>query len=222
MTLRKIIARMLQPMLSKLAGWYLARPRKYRYMELEVIVYPSVFHPLFFFSTPIFIEFLERLPLHDRTFLELGGGSGLIALWAVRRGAVVTASDINPVAVQGIEESAATNKLPIEVRQSDLFDDLPPDSFDYIAINPPYFPRAPRNMSERALLCGENFEYFRRLFQQLPAYIRKGSTPFMILSEDCDIAAIQTLAIEESLQLSEVFRKRKWGEQYMVFHIAAS
>src|SRR5205085_2367128 len=79
---------------------YLSRERVYRYEGISLQIHPEVFHPGFFFSTKLLLRYLLQLPLHQRSLLELGAGSGLISFAAARAGADVTASDINPVAVQ--------------------------------------------------------------------------------------------------------------------------
>jgi release factor glutamine methyltransferase len=41
-----------------------------------------------------------QFPLKNKHVLELGAGSGLIAIKAAKEGALVTATDINPVAIE--------------------------------------------------------------------------------------------------------------------------
>lgn len=82
------------------------------------------------------------MPLKGKKFLELGCGSGLISIAAAKKGARVTASDINPVAVEFLVKNSEENKVEIEVIESDLFNDIPKQPFDIIAINPPYYKKA--------------------------------------------------------------------------------
>src|ERR1700751_5747181 len=75
--------------------WYLSKERFYRYRSLSLIIFPGVFHPGFFFSTKIFLEYLERIPVAGKKVLELGTGSGLISLAIAKRGGMAYASDIS-------------------------------------------------------------------------------------------------------------------------------
>jgi len=70
-------------------------------------------------------------------FLEMGSGSGLIAVHAAKAGAVVTAADINPHAVECTRRNALRNGADVRVVQSDLFEKVD-GMFDVIAFNPPY------------------------------------------------------------------------------------
>jgi len=81
-----------------------------------------------------------------KRFLDMGCGTGLIGLHAAKNGAIVTAADINPHAVECTRRNAARNNLRIDTIQSDLFDKVS-DSFDVIAFNPPYLPDEARSTS---------------------------------------------------------------------------
>ncbi|HTB05876.1 MAG TPA: methyltransferase, partial [Bacteroidia bacterium] len=71
--IRPIVSRTYKPMLKR----YLAKPRSYNYDGLAILVQPGVFHPGFFFSTKLFLEFLNNKELKGRSVLEIGAGSGL-------------------------------------------------------------------------------------------------------------------------------------------------
>lgn len=73
------------------------------------------------------------------TFLEIGSGTGLVAIHAAKMGAKVTATDVNPHAVELTRRNAARNQAHIQVLQSDLFEKVN-GYFDVIAFNPPYLP----------------------------------------------------------------------------------
>lgn len=82
---------------------------------------------------------LESIDLSgSRSFLEIGAGTGLIALHAARY-MPTTATDISRSAVRLCRENARLNDLPLEVVQADLFHGLK-GRFDIIAFNPPYLP----------------------------------------------------------------------------------
>ena len=213
--LRPIIFRIVKPLLWR----YLSRERGYRYRDIRMTIRPGVFHPGFFFSTRLLLDFLAQHDLSGKTLLELGAGSGLIAIHSARRGARVTASDINPAAVQSIRENAAANRAELMVVESDLFANIARQRFDYIIINPPYYPQDPASESEYAWFCGAEFEYFRALFPQLGNYCDAQSQVLMILSEDCRIDTIREIAAGSQMQLEEIFRKRVWGEWNFIFKI---
>lgn len=201
--------------------YYHSKPRYYSYNSLKIKVMPGVFSPKFTFSTRLLLEYLKPLELAGKHFLELGCGSGIIALLAAQKRAIVTASDINSIALAQLKISAKENKLHLNIIASDLFDAIPPFTFDYICINPPYYPKTPQNISEKAWFCGENFEYFQKLFKQLPIYINKHSEVIMILSQDCDIDKIKSIANQNKCLLKRDKKINSFLETNYIFKLKA-
>src|SRR5689334_11980445 len=89
-----------KPLLVK----YLSTTRQYQYNGIKLMIPPEVFHPGFFFSTKLLLKCFDQYILKEKTFLELGAGSGLIAIAAGKKGADVTATDINPIAVDYLKK----------------------------------------------------------------------------------------------------------------------
>ena len=155
--IRYLVGRLYKPLLVK----YLSRTRNFRYRDLALQVPKEVFHPGFFFSSKMLLRFLMSKPLAGRTLLELGAGSGLISFVAARAGALVTATDINPQAIHFLKINAQANRLAPVIIESDLFEKIPPQRFDFIAINPPYYRKTPTTPADYAWCCGEQGEYFQ-------------------------------------------------------------
>lgn len=205
-----------RPLLSK----YLERERSYEYMNLEVKVLPGVFHPGFFFSSKYLLQHVMTYPLAGKTVLEPGAGSGFISLMAERCGAIVTASDISLKAIENLELNKKLLQSQITIICSDLFDYIPPFRFDYLIINPPYYPKHPATDQLRAWYCGENFEYFEKLFSGLSTYIHGNSRTWMVLSQDCDLERIRDVAVRNRFFMQEVSRKKIWWEWNYIFEIS--
>lgn len=199
---------------------YTLKERSYTYEGITVNVSAEVFPPHFTISTKIFLENIKPLDLKNTNFLELGCGSGIISLFAASKGANVTASDINQIAISALKEASQENEIPLNVVYSDLFENLSDQTFEYIIINPPYYPKAPQNDKERAWFCGENFEYFEKLFTQLPQHLAPNT--WMILSEDCEIEHIKKIASNNGLHFELILEKSVVKEKNYIFSIQKS
>jgi len=213
--LRHIIAHTYKPLLLK----YLSKIRIYKYEDIQLEISPQVFHPGFFFSTRLLLKYIKQLPLLGQRFLEPGCGSGLISIYAAKKGATVTASDINPVAIDFLKKNSRKNQVELTIIQSDLFQNIPIQQFDIIAINPPYYKKQPQTFRDYAWYCGENGEYFKNLFTELNNYIHPGSEIFMVLFEGCDIELIANLAAQNKFNLLCVHTRKNMLEKNFIFKI---
>ena len=199
--------------------YYLRRDRRYLYKGIRIQVNRGVFHPGLFFSTKIFLIFLENLNLEGLKFLELGAGTGLIALFAAKKGAIVTASDISPLAVENLKLNAKLNNQAIQVIESDLFANFNSQTFDVIIIQPPFYPQKPISFAEYAWYCGEDYVFFRSLFNQIGKFIHQGTKILMILSDDCDIKTISNISSENGFTMNQIMSKKVFGEWNFIFEI---
>src|SRR5690349_14157102 len=186
--------------LIPLTRWYLRKERKFSYDDIHIRVFTGVFHPGFFGSTRFLLQFLKKQDLKNKSLLELGCGTGLISIQAAKAGAQVTASDLNPKAIENCRVNANANNVQIKIVQSDLFQNLLSQVFDWIIINPPYYSKKPKNDEELAWYCGEDLEYFKKLFSQIPDHTNNQSEVIMILSQACDIKGITELAKSEGFR----------------------
>jgi release factor glutamine methyltransferase len=214
-TFKYLTTRLYKPLLVK----YLSATRTYAYKGIRLVIPPAVFHPGFFFSTRLLLRYVSTLPLKNKLFLEPGAGSGLISLFAARQGAVVTATDINPVAIQYLERNRYINRLDLNIIHSDLFESIPQQAYDVIAINPPYYKKQPRTAAEYAWYCGEQGEYFQHLFGGLHNYIHAQSVVLMILCDGCDLQMVKDIALQHDFLLNCVQTKKNWIETNYIFKI---
>jgi predicted nicotinamide N-methyase len=87
--------------------------RTTRAAGFRLVVRPTVFHPCYFLSSEYFAEFISPLDLSGKRVLDVGTGSGILALAAARAGAAhVVAADINPNAARGRYSTLSYRVLP--------------------------------------------------------------------------------------------------------------
>ena len=148
-----------------------------------------------------------------------GCGCGIISVLAAKKGAVVISTDINPDAVSVAGINAAQNGVAVEAIHSDLFQKISSRKFDFIVINPPYYPKAPQNIAETAWYCGEHFEYFDNLFHELPQHFTSAGKAIMILSEDCELHQIGKIAAKNEISLFLQQTRKVLGESNFIYDL---
>lgn len=217
--------------LQKLYYNWIKKPLLKQYLKYTVIVNhdgfklkvsSGVFHPTLFFSTPYFYQFINQLSLNNLQFLEIGSGSGLLSLLAYRKGAVVTSVDKDVKAVNNTLLNYTLNfkdAVNFKCIKSDLFDELTPQKFDVIIINPPYFFKEVIHTTQLAWYCGEDGEYFKKLFKQLCDYVHSQTQVYMILADNCDIERITSLAKQNFILFTLIEQKKIKWEQNFIFKL---
>jgi len=206
--MRKIFKRFASFFLIPVTRWYLRKERKYTYKGVTVKVFQGVFHPGFFYSTRFLIDFLLTQSLRHKSLLELGCGTGLISIICAQMGAIVTASDVSQQAIANTSTNVMSNQVSVEIINSDIFDNLQQRAFDWITINPPYYAKSPKTESELAWNCGENFEYFQKLFQNLGSHMHTDTNTIMVLTLGSDLENIMSIGQRNGFQF-ELTMERK-------------
>ena len=123
----------------------------------ELLIYPGVFSPKYFTDSLWFAEQIADL-VGTRSLLEIGTGTGIIALCAGLRGASGVGTDINPAAVANARHNFSRYCPHFEARQGDLFEPLKSgEQFDVVLWNHPFFKT--RHFDDLLLRAGFDFEY---------------------------------------------------------------
>jgi release factor glutamine methyltransferase len=153
---------------------------------MTLIALPGVYSPQD--DTALLAEALraETLPSPAHV-LDVGTGSGALALAAARQGARVTAVDISRRAVLSARLNARLSRLPVSVLRGNLLAPVAGRSFDVILSNPPYVPapRAPitRHGPARAWDAGHDGRLILdRICREAPPRLRPGGVLLIVHS----------------------------------------
>ncbi len=150
---------------------------------------PGVYRPQA--DTLLLAEALAQEELGPRTdALEIGTGTGALALHAAGRGARVTAVDVSWPAVVTARLNSLRRRLPVHVLHGDFAERTAGCRFDLVITNPPYVPapgdRLPSYGPSRAWDAGpDGREVIDRICAGAPALLRPGGVLLMVHSGMC-------------------------------------
>ncbi|MEU5219669.1 HemK2/MTQ2 family protein methyltransferase [Streptomyces sp. NPDC020807] len=147
--------------------------------------------------------------------LDVGTGSGVLALLAARRGAAVTAVDVSRQAVRTARMNARRNRLPVRVEHADATDCVPGGRFDLVLSNPPYVP-APRARGAGRALAWDAGPDGRAVIDELcgraAGWLRPGGALLLVHSALCGAATTVELLRDQGLSARVVRRADiPWG-----------
>tara|TARA_R110002050_G_scaffold300722_2_gene471956 strand:+ start:103551 stop:104219 length:669 start_codon:yes stop_codon:yes gene_type:complete len=200
MDIKGLIKTITEPFVRTYQNWRHEKVVTYSYNDLTVNILPGVFSPVIHYSTGFFLDYIKNLDLTNKTVLELGCGSGIISVISESKGGIVTASDVNEVAITELTARVRDENLNVIVVYSDLFENLH-FHFDYIFINPPTLCKTPKSINDKSTMAGESFEYFDRLFAQLKVRTLRETEVLMILPEEAELFSVNRRAKSHHLKL---------------------
>ncbi|ALV63900.1 tRNA (adenine57/58-N1)-methyltransferase [Thermococcus sp. 2319x1] len=149
------------------------------YRGLKIKLHPQVYEP----AEDTFL-LAENLKVREGDVaLDVGTGTGIIALLMARKARLVLGVDVNPIAVELAKENARLNGITnVEFRQSDLFENVE-GKFDIITFNAPYLPGEPKEPIDLALVGGESGrEVLDRFLEEFPSYLKENGVVQMVQS----------------------------------------
>jgi len=163
----------------------------------------------------LFLEAISNLPLEGRKVLDVGTGSGILALFCAMRGGNVTASDIDETAVKEAEWAARTLGLRLNLTVSDLFANIP-GRFDLVLFNPPYLPS--KDMVDKTVDGGPGGVLtIERFLNDLPAHLESDAQGFLLLSSLNHPEAVQRR--HDNFDFSVVANRSLFFEELLVLRV---
>ncbi|MFC8721248.1 HemK2/MTQ2 family protein methyltransferase [Kitasatospora sp. NPDC057198] len=147
-------------------------------------------------DTDLLLDVLGREPVRPGArCLDLGTGSGALALAAARRGCRVTAVDLSRLALATAWLNAHLHRLPLRVRRGDLTAPAGGSRYDLVLSNPPYVPSPhpgppPRSGPARAWDAGPDGRLLLDLMcRRVPPLLAPGGVLLLVQSSLADPGA---------------------------------
>ncbi len=188
---------------------------KYFYKDIELDVPETVYCPRE--DSELLAKVLESTPLKDKRVLEIGCGSGLLSILMSKKGAHVTAVDINEDAVEITKINAERNDTKISALVSDMFEKVK-GRFDLIVFNPPYLPIGEDDVEDVTYSGGSSGREIIEIFlDTAPEYLNMAGNLIFAISSLTDEGEVLHLIKEAGLHPRIIARQKiPWEELIVV------
>ncbi|MER6470618.1 HemK2/MTQ2 family protein methyltransferase [Streptomyces collinus] len=176
------------------------------------LVLPGVYAPQD--DTALLIEALdEEAPAPGARVLDVGTGSGALALAAARHGAEVTAVDVSRRAVWTARLNAWLTRLPVRIRRGNLFGPVRGRTYDLVLANPPYVPapderRRPRGRAVAWDAGHDGRLLLDRICRDGPGLLRPGGV--LLIVHSALSGPERTLELLRGAGLKAAVVRRRW------------
>ena len=146
--------------------------------------------------------------------LDVGTGSGAVAVVAAQLGGSVTAVDVSRRALASAWANAALRGKRIAVRVGTLLEPVRDRRFDVVVSNPPYVPspdeRLPKHGAARAWDAGPGGRaLLDRLCRDVPGVLAPGGVVLLVHSSLCGVDATCSALVRAGMRARVVARVRQ-------------
>lgn len=189
---------------------------------IAIHVKPGVFNPALFRVTPVFLDWLgEGLVSADARVLDMGTGTGILAIAAASSAARVVGVDSHPSAIKCARINAEANGVAdrLDFRCGDLFEPVAGETFDLILCNPPYFRGQPRTRLESAFRAGD---FARRFARELGSHLADNGRALIILSSIGDEEGFLSAFDEAGLEFEPTHRRDLISEIVTLYELRSN
>jgi len=161
---------------------------------------------------------LKEVKETDRV-LDMGTGSGIIAIVAASKSSGVVAVDVNPFAVKCAKENVDRNGLSsrITVRESDLFENVE-GRFDLIVFDPPFRWFEPRDVWERCC-ADKDYATMRLFFEEAENYLNDEGRLLIHFGTSGDIAYLKHLIGRRGYARKQLLKESRVGWTYFTYRL---
>jgi len=137
--------------------------------------------------------------------LDVGTGSGIIAIWLAKLGFTVVATDVDMMALKCAKENAKLNNVKLDLVRCDLAEPIK-GKFDVITFNPPYLPFKD-NIPEEIWWYGGKNILWRFLKRDLPRVLKRDGRLYLVYSSLTGIKDLKEI-LPEGFRAEIMIKKR--------------
>ncbi|WP_456321252.1 HemK2/MTQ2 family protein methyltransferase [Palaeococcus sp. (in: euryarchaeotes)] len=188
------------------------------YEGLKLKLHPDVYEP----AEDSFLLARNLKVREGDLALDIGTGTGIIALLMARKARFVLGTDVNPKAVELARENAGINDIKnVEFRISNLFENVE-GKFDIITFNAPYLPGEPEKPIDHALVGGKRGrEVLDRFIDEARNYLKPKGMVQIVQSSITGIEETLEKLKNKGFNIEITARERYFFEEILVISAQA-
>jgi len=182
---------------------------KFYHNDIAIEVPEGIYYPRE--DSMLLAEAIESMDLRGKSCLEIGCGSGFLSILMAKSGAVVTAVDINPKAVETARKNADINGINIQFEVSDMFASVK-NKYDIIVFNSPYLPKDEYS----DITYSGGVEIVERFISQAKSHLNEGGKILLLFSSLTGESEVLALLEKSGYKAKVIKRQKLFFEEIMI------
>lgn len=188
--------------------------------EYELTVDVGVFNPRLGEGSILLQESIQHF--YAEKVLEIGTGTGAIAIMVAKKSKHVVATDISPHAIKCARKNIERHNLEeeIDLREGSLFEVIEKgEKFDKIIYNPPFMNAQASNYSEMSYL-DYNYEGLTSFFHNVKEYLNNNGSIYLCFGSVGDINYLNWIILKNGLKYNILINKLINNLQFFIYRIS--
>lgn len=173
-------------------------------------------------DSTLLADTLDKYDINGKQILDMGTGSGLLAIIAAKKGATVVAADIDEQALRTAEKNAMMNNVSVRFVKSDLFANIN-GKFDLIIFNPPYLPTNEQDGYAKKRLDYDGgktgCDVIKRFVMECGRYLYKDGRSLMLISSLTGMNDVKKMLEKNGFSFRAIAKKKIEWEELVVIEI---
>jgi len=163
----------------------------------------------------LMLQAISAINVEGLKVLDVGTGSGVLGLYCAMRGAQVTITDIDEIALHCAKDAARRLGVSVKIVPSDLFSNVS-DRFDIVLFNPPYLPSS--TIDDRTVDGGKKGAVLaERFLDALQMHLNKDGIALLLVSSQNNPEAL--ISRQKPFEASVVARCPLFFEELQVLSL---
>jgi release factor glutamine methyltransferase len=164
----------------------------------------------------LMLDAISNIPLEGKEVLDIGTGSGILALFCALHGAKVIATDVDKSALTSAHKAARSLGVDLKVALSNLFSNVS-ERFDLVLFNPPYVPSS--TIEDKTIDGGKKgVQLTVKFLDTVAEHLKIGGSALLLVSSRNDPGALMTEHPE--LDFSVVAKRALFFEELQVLRLS--
>ena len=188
-------------------------------MGLDLTIHPLVYHETYIENSKYLADIFITEKLSDKYLLEIGRTSGLISIFAAKKGSFVSVLLDDDSVLNVLNSNFKLNDSEISCIAKSIDQITIQQKQDFIIVNPPHFNSNTEEWEKFSWHFTDNYEYFKILFENIKRIMHSRSIAWLPLDKSSPFDVYKIIATKNGLNMELTGERNLFVNDILMFKI---